>query len=91
MGTVVTDTIDGVVVICDGVPSVSISESAEAGVFTKVREPLPAYTGDTNITPTEEEQVLSTTGKTLYENIVIDPIPSNYGRLAWSGTTLTVY
>ena len=48
------------------------------------------YDGPYQVTPSEEEQTLSTSGKTLAGNVVIAPIPSNYGKLTWSGTTLTV-
>ena len=90
MGAVVTDGVGSVVVIRDGVPSLSTGASAEAGVYTKIREPLPAYEGDTAVTPTDTEQVLHTAGKTVYEDITINPIPQNYGLITWNGSTLTV-
>ena len=48
------------------------------------------YEGDYEITPTDETQVLQTAGKWDRENITIKPIPSNYGRITWDGTALTV-
>lgn len=49
------------------------------------------YTGTYVVTPSEEEQVLATKGKYLSNNVVVNPIPENYGRLTWTGNTLTVY
>lgn len=50
----------------------------------------PEYEGDYTITPTEEAQVLQTTNKTLSHNIVIAPIPTNYGRTTWNGSSLHI-
>ena len=48
------------------------------------------YTGPYEVTPTEQEQTLPTTDKVLAANIVINPIPSNYGLITWNGSTLKV-
>lgn len=49
-----------------------------------------AYTGEYNVTPTQETQTLPTDGLCMTDNITINPIPSNYGLITWNGTTLTV-
>lgn len=49
------------------------------------------YTGEYVVTPTTEAQTLGTRLKTTVEDVVIKPIPSNYGRILWNGSTLTVY
>ena len=49
------------------------------------------YDGPTEIVPSDDAQVLQTLNKTVVRNIVINPIPENYGRLLYSGKTLTVY
>ena len=49
------------------------------------------YTGPTEVTPSEETQTLSTAGLMMPENIVINPIPDNYGRIAYNGNILLVY
>ena len=51
----------------------------------------PSYTGAVEVTPSEEEQTLQTSGLYMSDNIVISPIPSNYGRIAYSGGIITVY
>lgn len=50
----------------------------------------PHYTGETTFTPTEQTQVAETSGRIVDTNIIINPIPSNYGRIAWNGSALTV-
>ncbi len=48
------------------------------------------YTGDYTFTPSDSTQTIETTGKRLTDDIVINPIPSNYGLITWNGSTLTV-
>ena len=48
------------------------------------------YTGSYEVTPTNEEQTLPTKNKTLERNIVVNPVPNNYGLITWNGSTLTV-
>lgn len=48
------------------------------------------YQGENHITPDQESHTLKTSGKHLSQNIVVDPIPSNYGLITWNGITLTV-
>lgn len=48
------------------------------------------YHGITNVTPANQTQTLETQGKVVKENIVIDPIPSNYGLVTYNGSTITV-
>lgn len=48
------------------------------------------YTGQYEFTPTQETQILNTQGKRLTQNVTIKPIPSNYGKITWDGSALTV-
>lgn len=50
----------------------------------------PIYDGVHEVTPSEEAQILETEGKAVNENIVINPIPPNYGRITWDGRVITV-
>lgn len=50
----------------------------------------PRYPGPTEITPSQQEQTLYTSGYRLTNDITINPIPSNYGLIIWNGSTLTV-
>lgn len=60
------------------------------GVLHDVGSNQDAYEGDYKVTPTSEEQVLQTKNKVLLNNVIVAPIPSNYGRISWNGATLTV-
>ena len=77
-------------VVLDGELSLVVSGSAECGVFTALREAYPAYDGPMEITPTQETQTLDTAMKWVLGDIVVNPIPSNYGLITWNGSTLTV-
>lgn len=48
------------------------------------------YFGPYTVTPTTEEQVLNVSMKTLSTDIIIEPIPQNYGLVSWNGAALTV-
>lgn len=75
----------------DGDMSLDIPVDGEAGTVIKVTEhDLPVYSGQTEVTPSEETQTLQTANRTVLQNIVINPIPSNYGKITWNGSTLTV-
>ena len=50
----------------------------------------PSYQGSYDITPTSEAQVLHMEGLTASSDLVIEPIPSNYGLITWDGSTITV-
>ena len=48
------------------------------------------YTGDYTITPSAQTQTLPTENRQLTGNIIVNPIPSNYGLITWDGSTITV-
>lgn len=48
------------------------------------------YTRAYEVTPTQETQTLPTEGLMMSHDVVINPIPSNYGLITWNGSTLTV-
>ena len=48
------------------------------------------YTGPYEFTPTREKQSIEMTGQYATKDIVINPIPSNYGLIEWDGSVLTV-
>lgn len=64
----------------------SVSVSRELIMITGA-EP---YEGAYEVTPTSEAQTLSTEGLRMTANVVINPIPNNYGLITWSGSVLTV-
>lgn len=54
------------------------------------KELVPAYPGPYSVTPSQEAQVLNTKDLKMTQNVVVEPIPSNYGLITWNGSTLTV-
>ena len=52
--------------------------------------PIPDYHGEYEVTPTQETQVLHTAGERLLRDVVVNPIPSNYGLITWNGSVLTI-
>ena len=48
------------------------------------------YTGEYNIIPNDTTQTLNTANRLLIENIVIKPIPNNYGLITYNGFGITV-
>lgn len=60
-----------------------ISVTAESGNF----EP---YSGQTTFTPTASQQTIHTAGHSLAQDIVINPIPNNYGLITYNGSVITV-
>ena len=67
--------------------AIAVSMDVETAIVSSIAED---YDGPTEITPTEETQTLFTEGKHVLENIVVNPIPSNYGLITWDGTIITV-
>lgn len=48
------------------------------------------YKGEYVITPSREQQVLQTKHLSMSENVVIKPIPQNYGMISYNGFELTI-
>ena len=48
------------------------------------------YSGPYEVTPSQQTQTLPTANKTLSQNVTVNPIPSNYGKITWDGRILTV-
>lgn len=68
--------------------TMSTEESFKVEVATSF---LPeAYEGASEVIPSANAQTLNTEGKVCLTNIIIKPIPSNYGRIEWNGSTLSV-
>lgn len=67
----------------------SSNDSFDIG-FDAVIDRYQKYDGGYEFTPSQETQTIQTAGKVVLENIVINPIPSNYGLITWNGVKLTV-
>lgn len=78
-------------IVIDGDLSINFQIDGEPSNIVKISDyAYPVYTGVTQVTPSAEMQTLLTENKTVISNIVINPIPSNYGLIAWNGSVLTV-
>lgn len=77
--------------IVEVTPSLSgnISVNAEMAALIRTTN-YEEYSGTTAVTPSSVAQVLPTESKVVLENIVINPIPSNYGLITWNGSYLTI-
>lgn len=75
--------------IIDGEIALDMSEDGETGVVLKVSD-YTMYDGPYEITPTQEMQTLPTAGELCSENIVVNPIPQNYGLITYNGYSIKV-
>lgn len=48
------------------------------------------YIGPYEVTPSATEQVLEIRNKKATQNIIVNPIPNNYGLVTWDGVMLTI-
>lgn len=69
--------------------SCSLSSVPLSGELT-IAGSVPPYSGSYEVTPTDEIQTIPCGGWLMAQDITINPIPSNYGHVAWNGVTLTV-
>lgn len=76
-------------IVMDGDFSYSNVMDGELGVIQTYSD-FDTYTGVTTVTPTEEQQILFTNGKLVPSDITIEPIPTNYGKITYNGSTITV-
>ena len=72
-------------------PTLSGNVAVAADIINKIRTTnYEEYTGPTEFTPSGETQTAETENLVLTSNIIINPIPSNYGLITWNGAALTV-
>ena len=63
-------------------------DGGEVGVgYYSAPDPYP---GPFEVTPSEETQILQTSGMSMAANVVVNPIPQNYGLITYNGSTITV-
>ena len=49
-----------------------------------------AYRGTYEFTPTGETQTVAVQNKVMLQDITINPIPNNYGKVSWDGATIMI-
>ena len=50
----------------------------------------PVFEGEYEYTPGTSAQIIPISGMAAAQDIIINPIPSNYGLISWNGSILTV-
>ena len=50
----------------------------------------PEFAGPYEYTPTDDAQVVGISGYRAAQDIRINPIPSNYGKITWTGSCLLI-
>lgn len=57
----------------------------------KIGDAEQIYQGPYEVTPTTEAQRLETAGKSMRDNVVVNPIPNNYGLITYhQDRTITI-
>ena len=73
---------------------IEVAEEADSEIELSMEEEgvgeYPVYKGAYEVTPSFEKQTLETAYKVMTENVVIAPIPSNYGKISYDGSTLYI-
>lgn len=80
---------DSIVSTTGTVSNNAITATGDVGLTIHTSD-YDTYAGATEVTPSAETQTLYTANTVVTSNIIINPIPSNYGLITWDGTTLTV-
>ena len=73
----------------------SADDNQDAAVLTLgnaliVRDPDLPYEGPYTVTPTQSRQTLATSGYAMTGNVIIEPIPQNYGLVTYNGSIITI-
>ena len=74
----------------DGELHGGLSGQIGLGGSLSITSTVPPYDGPYEVTPGAEAQTLETANKRCGENIVVKPIPSNYGLVTWNGSYLVI-
>lgn len=73
---------------------IEIAEEADSEIELSMEDEgvgeYPVYAGEYEITPSLETQTLETAYRVLTSNVVIAPIPNNYGKISYDGSTLYI-
>ncbi len=70
--------------------SISVQSGVE-GTLVIPEEVLPArYDGADTVTPSGQQQRLQTEGLMMRGDVIIEPIPQNYGLVTWDGIKITI-
>lgn len=68
----------------------TVNQKIGLGNTYKITVGADPYKGEYVVTPSQERQVLETKHLSMGENVVVEPIPKNYGLITYNGFELTV-
>ena len=74
-----------------GVLTGAVSSDASLSGALTIAGSIPSYHGSLEITPGDEPQTVECSGLLMPQDIIVKPVPSNYGRIEWNGVALTVF
>lgn len=60
------------------------------GIIYEIEKGVQWYEGSYTFTPSQEAQTIPIKQLTAKENITVEPIPSNYGKVTQIGNELTI-
>lgn len=66
------------------------SGTVSGGLSIGTAGSAPLYEGPYEVTPTRETQTLLTADKQCFTNIVVNPIPPEYGLVTYDGSVMTI-
>lgn len=84
------DTLLGILTVEQQLVGTLTMQGDVSGTIETGMADIQQYAGSLVVTPTQSTQVLNTRGLRMGDNLTINPIPSNYGKITWNGSTLTV-
>lgn len=73
----------------DGDSELTIPCDGEEGIVIQY-DSHAQYTGAYQITPTSQAQTIPIADLIAAQDIIIEPIPQNYGLIGWNGSFLTI-
>ena len=85
--------------IQDGQTNLKLQSDGDANVVLRIDgqssiqynySDIPLYEGEYIFTPSDNEQIVQIADHKASANIVINPIPSNYGKVTWNGYELHI-
>ena len=75
--------------VMDGDGDVLLTCDGEEGTIIQY-DSHSLYTGEYEVTPSSETQTIPIANFIASQNITINPIPNNYGLVAWNGSYLQI-
>ena len=70
--------------------TLSVQAGLNGSITIPAEIPCEEYEGAYEFTPSGSQQTVEIAHKKATANIIINPVPSNYGLITWNGAWLTV-